>query len=78
MAVGIALAVGVPVAAVTSALIGTFLSGSLLGGFDEGAGLAGTMLRAGVTDATRTAPLVVAAATVWVLVVRRWGSSMLS
>jgi hypothetical protein len=76
-AVGVALAVGVPVAAVTSALIGAFLSGSLVGGFDEGAGLAGRMLRAGVTDATRTAPLVIAAATVWVLVVRRWGRSMM-
>jgi hypothetical protein len=74
VAVGVALAIGVPVAAVTSALIGTFMSGSLLGGFDEGAALAGQMLRAGVTDATRTAPLVIAAATVWVLVVRRWGT----
>ncbi len=73
VAVGVALAIGVPVAAVTSALIGSFMSGSLLGGFDEGAALAGRMLRAGVTDATRTAPLVMLAATVWVLVVRRWG-----
>lgn len=71
-AVGIALAVGVPVAAVTSALIGAFMSGSLLGGFDEGADLAGRMLRAGMTDAIRTAPLVALAASTWVLVVRRW------
>jgi hypothetical protein len=73
VAVGIALAVGVPVAAVTSALIGTFISGSLLGGFDEGASLAATMLRAGVTDAVHTAPLVIGAATIWVVVVRWWG-----
>lgn len=73
LAVGVAMAIGVPVAAVTSALIGTFMSGSVLGGFDEGAALAGKMLRAGVTDATRTAPLVILAATVWVLIVRRWG-----
>jgi hypothetical protein len=73
VAVGVALGIGVPVAAVTSALIGAFLSGSLLGGFDEGASLAGTMLRAGMTDAVRTAPLVILAATAWVLVVRRWG-----
>jgi len=72
MAVGVALAVGVPVAAVTSALIGAFMSGSLLGGFSEGAQLAGTMLRAGMTDALRTAPLVVLAAAAWVFVVRRW------
>jgi hypothetical protein len=72
IAVGVALGIGVPVAAVTSALIGAFLSGSLLGGFDEGANLAGTMLRAGMTDAARTAPLVILAATAWVLVVRRW------
>ncbi len=73
VAVEVALAIGAPVAAVTSALIGSFLSGSVLGGFDEGGTLAGRMLRAGVTDATRTAPLVILAATVWVLIVRRWG-----
>jgi hypothetical protein len=73
VAVGVAMAIGVPVAAVTSALIGSFISGSLLGGFDQGADLAGKMLRAGVTDATRTAPLVILASTIWVLVVRRWG-----
>ena len=72
-AVGVAMAVGAPVAAVTSVLIGSFMSGSVLGGFDEGAALAGATLRAGVTDAMRTAPLVAVAATVWVLVVRRWG-----
>jgi hypothetical protein len=72
-AVGVALAVGAPVAAVTSVTIGSFMSGSMLGGFDRGAALAGTMLRAGMTDATRAAPLVILAATVWVLVVRRWG-----
>ena len=75
VAVGVALAIGAPVAAVTSALIGSFLSGSVLGGFDEGGTLAGTMLRAGVTDAARTAPLVILAATIWVLVVRHWGIS---
>lgn len=75
LAVGLALAVGAPVAAVTSALIGSFMSGSLLGGFDEGAKLAGRMLRASVTDATRTAPLVIVAAIVWILVVRRWGNA---
>jgi hypothetical protein len=73
VAVGVALAIGVPVAAVTSELIGGFMSGSLLGGFDAGAGFAGKLLRAGVTDAARIAPLVIAAAAVWVLVVRRWG-----
>ena len=51
-----ALAVGVPVAAVTSALIGTFIAGSALHGFDEGGLLAGQVLRGGVSGAVRLSP----------------------
>jgi hypothetical protein len=72
LVVGLALGIGVPVAAVTSALIGTFLAESALHGFDEGARLAGTVLRAGVGGAIRLAPLIALASGVWVTLVRRW------
>ena len=73
IAVGVALGIGVPVAAVTSALIGTFMAGSMADGIDEGARLAGLVLRGGVGGATRLAPLIALASAVWVVVVRRWG-----
>jgi hypothetical protein len=76
LAVGLALAVGVPVAAVTSALIGTFLAGSALHGFDEGGLLAGQVLRGGVNGAVRLSPLVALASTIWVVVIRRWAHGM--
>ena len=72
LVVGLALGVGVPVAAVTSALIGTFMAESTIHGFDEGARLAGEVLRAGVRGAIRLAPLIALASAVWVTVVRRW------
>ena len=72
LAVGIALGVGVPVAAVTSALIGTFMTGSLLHGFTEGSRLAGQVLLGGVGGAIRLTPLIGLASAVWVVVVRRW------
>jgi len=74
LAVAIALGIGVPVAAVTSALIGTFMAGSALHGFDEGGRLAGQVLRSGVSGAVRLSPLIALASAVWVVVVRRWGS----
>ncbi len=73
VAVGVALAIGVPVAALTSALIGTFIAGSALHGFDEGGLLAGQVLRTGVSGAVRLSPLIVLASSIWVVVVRRWG-----
>lgn len=73
LVVGVALGIGVPVAAVTSALIGTFMAGSMLHGFDEGARLAGHVLRGGVGGAVRLAPLIALASALWVVVVRRWG-----
>jgi hypothetical protein len=72
--VGLALALGVPVAAVTSALIGTWLVGSALDGFDEGGRLAGQVLRSGVSGAVRLSPLIALASAVWVVTVRRWGA----
>jgi hypothetical protein len=71
--VGLALGLGVPVAAVTSALIGTYLAGSAIHGFDEGGRLAGQVLRSGVSGAIRLSPLIALASTVWVVLIRRWG-----
>jgi len=76
LVVGVALGVGVPVAAVTSALIGTFLAGSALHGFDEGGRLAGQVLRGGVGGAVRLSPLIALASAAWVAVVRRWGDGL--
>jgi len=76
--VGMALALGVPVAAVTSALIGTFIAGSALHGFDEGGLLAGQVLRGGVSGAVRLSPLIALASAVWVAAIRRWGGSALA
>ena len=76
LVVGIALAVGVPVAAVTSAIIGTFLAGSMLHGFDEGGRLAGQVLRGGVGGAIQLSPLIGLASAAWVVIVRRWGGEL--
>lgn len=73
LVVGVALGIGVPVAAVTSALIGTFMAGSALHGLDEGGRLAGQVLRGGVGGAVRLSPLIALASTIWVVLVRRWG-----
>lgn len=71
LVVGVALGIGVPVAAVTSVVIGTFLAGSSLDGFDHGARLAGEVLRGGVGGALRMAPLIGVASAAWVIAVRR-------
>jgi hypothetical protein len=76
LVVGVALGIGAPVAAVTSALIGTFLAGSALHGFDEGARLTGEILRSGVSGAIRLSPLVALASAIWVVVVRRWSRTV--
>ena len=78
LVVGVALGLGVPVAAVTSALIGTFLAGSALHGFDEGGRLAGQVLRSGVSGAIRLSPLVALMSATWVVVVRRWSATVLA
>jgi hypothetical protein len=75
LVVGVALGLGVPVAAVTSALIGTFMAGSALHGFDEGGRLAGQVLRSGVSGALTLSPLIVLVSTIWIVVVRRWSDS---
>lgn len=72
LVVAVALGIGAPVAAVTSALIGAFLAGAALHGFNEGARLAGEILRSGVRGATNLSPLIALVSAAWVLVVRRW------
>jgi hypothetical protein len=68
----IAFAVGAPVAAVTSLVIGGLLLGAYTAGDAE---LAGRILRGGVSTAAGASPLVVVAATAWVVVVRRMARS---
>ncbi len=74
---GLAIGVGVPVAAVASAMIAVFLVGGILAGPalgdpDLGGSMAGLVLRDGVTAAVRVAPLVAVASIAWVMIVRRW------
>ena len=78
---GLAKGVGVHVAAVTSAMIGAFFIGGVIGtstggsasGHIDGADLASLVLQAGVTAAVRISPLIVLASIAWVLLVRRAG-----
>jgi hypothetical protein len=63
---GLALAIGAPVAAVTSILIGGFVIGAT-----AGHDLTAMILRAGVTTALGVAPVVALAAAIWVLALRR-------
>src|SRR5918994_5196783 len=73
---GLAMGVGVPVAAVTSAMIGGFMAVGFAASFTghgDGATVAGVMLQTGVTAAVRISPLIAIASVVWVLVVRRLG-----
>jgi hypothetical protein len=73
---GLAMAVGVPVAAVTSAMIGAFVLvglGGAASGQMDGADVASVLLRTGVTAAVRISPLIAIASVAWVLLVRRLG-----
>lgn len=67
---GLALAIGAPVAAVTSIVIGAAIVGlhPRTDGVGEAVGLA---IRLGVLGAIRVAPLLALAAAAWVLLVRR-------
>lgn len=68
VAVGVAFAIGCPVAAVTSIVIGAFVLGALVPG---GPDLAGPILRGGVNAALGIAPLVALIAAGWVIAIRR-------
>jgi hypothetical protein len=70
-AAGVAMGLGVPVAAVTSAMIGAFFYTWFVQGAPEGLDAAGQILRGGVTSAVRIWPLIVVGSVAWVLIVRR-------
>ncbi len=78
---GLAIGVGAPLFAVTSAMLGTFVLTWLVLAMDPtptrdatatAADMAGVVLRDGVIAAARIAPLIVIASVSWVVVVRRW------
>lgn len=75
VAVGVAFAIGCPVAAVTSIVIAALVLGAVATG---GADLAGPILRAGVRAAVGIGPLVALVAAGWVLAVRRLEGSRAS
>jgi hypothetical protein len=70
---GLAIGIGSPVAAVTSAMIGAFILVGLVEGASRGGDVAGTLLRAGVTAAVRISPLIALGSAGWVMLVRRFG-----
>ena len=74
----LAIGVGVPVAAVTSAMIGVFILGELAGHPGQGSEFAGRFLRAGVTAAVGIAPLIALGSVGWVVLVRRLGRTALA
>jgi hypothetical protein len=69
VAVAVAFAVGMPVASVTSLVIG----GWVFDGFAAGTiDIAGSVLRRSVSEALAVAPVVALTSALWVLAVRRW------
>jgi RsiW-degrading membrane proteinase PrsW (M82 family) len=75
---GVAMAVGVPVAAVVSAIIGAFVLVVFNFGVGDATDFIGEVLRAGVTGGLRITPLIVFGAAAWVVLVRRFGRALLS
>jgi hypothetical protein len=73
LSAGLAMAVGVPVAAVTSVMIGALILIEGTAGAGHGMRAAGIVLQTGVTAAVRISPLIAMASAGWVLVVRRLG-----
>jgi hypothetical protein len=68
---GLAMGVGVPVAAVTSAMIGAFVVLGVFYGLEQAAMTAGEILRGGVTAAVWISPLIALGSVAWVVIVRR-------
>jgi hypothetical protein len=69
---GLAIAVGVPVAAVTSAMIGAFIAVTFAHGVGDATEVVGDLIRAGVTAAVRISPLIVLGSIAWIVFVRRF------
>jgi hypothetical protein len=68
---GVAMGVGVPVAAVTSVMIGAFVLSGVVYSLEEAAMIAGEILRGGVTAAVWISPLIALGSVAWVVIVRR-------
>jgi hypothetical protein len=68
---GIALAIGAPVAAVTSTVIGAVIVLAFSSEGGQAGEAAGMAIRLGVQGAVRLAPLLAIATLIWVLTVRR-------
>jgi hypothetical protein len=68
---GLAMGVGVPVAAVTSVMIGAFVISGFLDNLERAAVTAGEILRGGVTAAVWISPLIALGSVAWVVIVRR-------
>lgn len=72
---GLALGIGVPIAAVFSAMLSVWIVLGMLIGHDKAGTIAGLILRDGVTTAVKLSPLVALACLAWVGLVRRWGAT---
>jgi hypothetical protein len=72
---GVALAIGTPVAAVTSMIIGAVIVLVLSGAHGQAGEAAGMAIRLGVQGAVRVAPLLAISSAIWVLLVRRLAAS---
>jgi hypothetical protein len=69
---GLAMGVGVPVAAVASAMIAIYLLAAFAKDLAVAGQAAGLVLRDGVTAAVAIAPLIAIASVLWVVAVRRY------
>jgi hypothetical protein len=73
---GVAIGVGVPVAAVTSLVIGAFVAVSFASGAGAGTAAAGVVIRTGVSAAGRIWPFIAVGAAAWVVIVRRFAGPL--
>ena len=69
---GVAMAVGVPVAAVASAMIGAFVVVAIRLGVGDATDVVGHILSGGVLAAVRISPLIVLGSGLWIVLVRRF------
>ena len=71
---GLAMAVGVPGAAVVSAVIGAFVAVSFADGVGDATDVVGRIVRAAVTAGIWVSPLIVLGSVLWIALVRRFAS----
>jgi hypothetical protein len=73
---GIAMTVGVPVAAAISAMIGAFVVVAVRLGVGDATDVVGHILTAGVTALVRISPLIVLGSVLWIALVRRFARAI--